>query len=77
VYIIDIKYQRYLIVDKTHAHGSTAGATIKGGNNMINFIKCNRVQLLTIAACVVALVAMNAHVLNVTHGCYNLITILF
>jgi hypothetical protein len=44
---------------------------------MINFIKWNWKQMLDIAACIAALLALNAHILSVTHGCYNLISIMF
>jgi hypothetical protein len=44
---------------------------------MINFIKWNWKQLLGIAACIAAVLALNAIILSATHGCYNLISILF
>jgi hypothetical protein len=44
---------------------------------MIDFIKWNWKNLLAIAVCIAAPVALNAHVLHVTHGHYNIITILF
>jgi hypothetical protein len=44
---------------------------------MINFIKWNWKNLFAIAIAIAAVVAMNAHILTVTQGCYNMITILF
>ena len=44
---------------------------------MINFIKWNWKNLLSILIAIAALLAANAHVLHVTKGCYNIIEILF
>jgi hypothetical protein len=56
-------------------------------NKMIRFInllesictdiKWNWKNYLVIAACIAAVVALNAHVLHVTRGAYNLFEILF
>lgn len=44
---------------------------------MIDFIKWNWAQLLGITLALAGLIALNACVLHATHGCYNMITILF
>jgi len=43
----------------------------------MRFSKISWIGLALAALCVVALVAMNAYVLDFTHGCYNAFTILF
>lgn len=44
---------------------------------MIDFIKWNWKNILIIAACIAAALALNAHILHVTQGSYNMIEILF
>ena len=44
---------------------------------MFNFIKWNWKNLLAIMFAIIALLAINAHVLQMTHGAYNMIEILF
>lgn len=44
---------------------------------MIDFIKWNWKNLLAIVVCIAAALALNAHILRVTQGSYNMIEILF
>lgn len=44
---------------------------------MIDFIKWNWAQLLGIAGALALAAVLNAHILSVTQGHYNIITILF
>ena len=44
---------------------------------MLSFIKWNWKNLLAIVIAIAALLAINAHTLQMTQGCYNMIEILF
>ena len=44
---------------------------------MIDFIKCNWKNLLGIVVCVAAGVVLNAHILHITQGHYNIIEFIF
>ena len=81
ILILDNPRRTVYIIDRSKQ--TTQPSLIRGGlqnreeNIMFNFIKWNWDRLLGILAIIAAVIAANAHILDVTRGAYNLFTLIY